>query len=108
MGSTVSGVCWFQDAAPPWQAQPETVPWQRAPAARGNGADACVASGSGDVGELLAVSDDRFVVMRHGDELTLEVQDPMPVAPGLERVYLLEADLYYRVQTDGRGRAPSL
>lgn len=48
----------------------------------------------GDVGPLVQDVDDRFVVMFHGDELTLEVAADSfpPVEPGLSRTFLFYAD----------------
>ena len=48
----------------------------------------------GDVGELLTEIDDRFVIMFHGDELTLEVPEAAfpALGPGTERTFLFYAD----------------
>ena len=48
----------------------------------------------GDVTELVAAVDDRFAILRHGDELTLEVEAGAfpPVPAGWERTFLLYAD----------------
>jgi len=51
----------------------------------------------GDVRPLLAAADDRFVVMAHGDELTLEFRAP-PREPGGARWILLEADVFYTIK----------
>jgi hypothetical protein len=51
----------------------------------------------GDVRPLLATADDRFVVMAHGDELTLEFREPPP-APGRARWVFLEADVFYTIK----------
>ena len=48
----------------------------------------------GDVAPLLDEVDDRFVIMFHGDELTVEVPATAfpPLPPGTERTFLLHAD----------------
>jgi len=48
----------------------------------------------GDVGQLLDEVDDRFVIMFHGDELTLEVPQAVfpALAAGAQRSFLLYAD----------------
>jgi hypothetical protein len=57
----------------------------------------------GDVRPLLDSSDDRFVVMVHGDELVLEFDEPPPV-PGMTRRAFLEADLFYTLKDHPYGR----
>jgi hypothetical protein len=52
---------------------------------------------TGDVCPLLLHSDDRFVVMGHGDELLLGFDDP-PQAPGTKRTVFLEADVFYSLK----------
>jgi hypothetical protein len=51
----------------------------------------------GDVVPLLEAQDDRFVVMAHGDELTLEFEEP-PQAPDTVRRVVLDADVYYTIK----------
>ena len=48
----------------------------------------------GEVAELLEAADDRYVIMFHGDELTMEVREDEfpPRGPGMERTFLLYAD----------------
>ena len=48
----------------------------------------------GEVGELVQQADDRYVIMFHGDELTVEFSaaELMPLKPGLQRSFLLYAD----------------
>jgi hypothetical protein len=48
----------------------------------------------GDVGELLATADDRFVVMGSGDEIRLlfDAAALPPLAPGQRRDWVLEVD----------------
>jgi len=46
----------------------------------------------GPVEELVEAVDDRFVIMSHGDELTVEFAALTPPAPGLTRSFLLYAD----------------
>ncbi len=48
----------------------------------------------GEVGELLHQVDDRYVIMLHGDELTVEFAATAlpPLQPGLKRSFLLYAD----------------
>jgi len=50
----------------------------------------------GEVGELLREADDRFVILGHGEELTLRFAAGAfgPVAPGLRRSFLLKTDSY--------------
>ncbi|MBI5655609.1 MAG: hypothetical protein HZC44_01815, partial [Geobacter sp.] len=50
----------------------------------------------GEVKELLAATDDKFVIMRHGDELTITFPALLKPALGYKRSYLLLADLYYK------------
>ena len=49
----------------------------------------------GDVKPLLYQTDDMFVIMRHGDECTLEFESP-PLPPDSARTYFLKADFYYK------------
>ena len=51
----------------------------------------------GDVRSLLDGLDDRFVVMAHGDELTLEFDEP-PQNPGTTRRAFLDADVFYTIK----------
>ena len=44
----------------------------------------------GDVGELLASVDDRYVIMNAGDELRLAFSAPAPPAPGMARDFVLD------------------
>lgn len=60
----------------------------------------------GDVGPLLAAADDRFVIMRHGDELDLDFAAPAPPAGGMARTAILKADLYYKGLTVSREVEP--
>jgi hypothetical protein len=46
----------------------------------------------GDVRELLARTDDRYVIMNAGDELALRFGEPAPPAPGYVRDYVLAGD----------------
>ena len=48
----------------------------------------------GEVGKLLQQIDDRYVIMLHGDELTVEFEAAKlpPLKPGLQRSFLLYAD----------------
>jgi hypothetical protein len=50
----------------------------------------------GEVGELLREADDRFVIMGHGEELTLRFASDAfgPVAPGCRRSFILKTDSY--------------
>jgi len=54
----------------------------------------------GDVLPLLAGRDDKFVILRHGDEISLNFQY-LPAAEGMERDFLLYSWGYYK----GRGYA---
>jgi hypothetical protein len=56
----------------------------------------------GDVGPLLERTDDRFVIMAHGDELVLELDDP-PRRPGRSRRAFLEVDLFYSIKYSVKG-----
>ena len=51
----------------------------------------------GDVLPLLDALDDRFVVMAHGDELTLEFDEP-PQNPDTTRYAFLDADVFYTIK----------
>ena len=46
----------------------------------------------GDVRELLAATDDRYVIMNAGDELALRFAAPPPPAPGWVRDYVITGD----------------
>jgi hypothetical protein len=50
----------------------------------------------GEVGELLREADDRFVIMGHGEELTLRFAANAfgPVKPGCRRSFILKTDSY--------------
>lgn len=50
----------------------------------------------GEVGELLRDADDRFVIMGHGEEVTLRFAASVfgPVAPGYRRSFVLKTDSY--------------
>ncbi|MFH1029063.1 MAG: hypothetical protein V1791_13760, partial [Pseudomonadota bacterium] len=50
----------------------------------------------GDVMPLLASTDDKFVIMRHGDAVALEFPEIDVPAPEMTRGYLLKVDLYYK------------
>lgn len=52
----------------------------------------------GDVLPLLLATDDRFVVMAHGDELALEFDEPAPPGEGWVRWVLLDADVFYSIK----------
>lgn len=49
----------------------------------------------GDVLELIGEGDDEFVIMHHGDEITIHFDSP-PIDPIMERDYLLYTDGYYK------------
>ena len=49
----------------------------------------------GNVRELLAKTDDMFVIMQHGDEILLKFVNP-PLQAGLERTPVMMADFYYK------------
>ncbi|MBN1770367.1 MAG: hypothetical protein JXB32_03830 [Deltaproteobacteria bacterium] len=51
----------------------------------------------GDVRPLLETADDRFVLMAHGDELSLEFEAP-PERPGTVRRAFLRADVWYTLK----------
>ena len=46
----------------------------------------------GDVRELLAAADDRYIIMNAGDELALRFAAPPPPPPGFVRDYVLDGD----------------
>jgi predicted CXXCH cytochrome family protein len=50
----------------------------------------------GDVRELLVSAENKFVVMSHGDEVTLTFRAPPAGAPGTRRTVILKADVYYK------------
>lgn len=54
----------------------------------------------GDVRELLNSADDRYVIMRHGDQIALEFAGMAPPAAGWVRSVMLEADVFYKVMLD--------
>jgi hypothetical protein len=60
-----------------------TSPWKTAPGRY---------TREGDVLELLAATDDRFVVSKPGDEIALSFAALPPPAPGRERTFLLMGD----------------
>ncbi|MDA8210613.1 MAG: fibronectin type III domain-containing protein [Clostridia bacterium] len=60
----------------------------------------------GDVLELLGSTDDRFVIMQHGDEIMLKFKNPK-LTPGLQRSTVLMADFYYK-QTGSAKRDPAV
>lgn len=51
----------------------------------------------GDVGELLADRDDKYVIMRHGDTLDMVFPSPGEPAEGIKRGFVLKGELYYKV-----------
>ena len=52
----------------------------------------------GDVKTLLDVTDDMFAIMRHGDEISMSFPGPSaPLADGMQRSFILKADVYYKV-----------
>ena len=56
----------------------------------------------GDVRPLLAATDDRFVLMAHGDAMKLEFKEPPRVA-GKDRYVFLYADLFYSIKHSVKG-----
>lgn len=50
----------------------------------------------GEVGELLMQRDDMFVIMRHGDKLDLTFSPPAQPEQGMQRGFILKANLYYK------------
>ena len=50
----------------------------------------------GDVQELLAETDDMFVLMRHGDNIEMTFPKSAPPAEGMQRGFMLKAKLYYK------------
>lgn len=55
----------------------------------------------GDVTPLLSSQDDHFVVMRYGDQLSVEFPYVAPVDPGMERSFILVNNAYYKHATYG-------
>jgi hypothetical protein len=60
----------------------------------------------GDVLELLAETDDMFVVMRHGDSIDLTFPKSAPPAKGMQRGFMLKARLYYKPIRGSRNIEP--
>ncbi|MFH1221920.1 MAG: right-handed parallel beta-helix repeat-containing protein [Candidatus Micrarchaeota archaeon] len=56
----------------------------------------------GDVKPLLGAADDKFAVMRHGDEVELEFSDIAP-KPGMDRHVFLQADVMYAIKYSVKG-----
>ncbi len=54
----------------------------------------------GDVLDLLSQVDDEFVIMRHGDQITLTFPGVAPPPSGWVRTLMLEADVFYKVILD--------
>ena len=54
----------------------------------------------GDVLDLLSQADDEFVIMRHGDQITLKFPGAAPPPDGWVRTLMLEADVFYKVMLD--------
>lgn len=50
----------------------------------------------GDVTPLLQKTDDMFVIMQHGDEMTIKFANPGPPEKGLERTPVVIADFFYK------------
>ncbi|MHB8810860.1 MAG: hypothetical protein ACYC9M_12740 [Desulfobulbaceae bacterium] len=52
----------------------------------------------GDIGPLLAATDDMYAIMRHGDEISMAFSPSLPpVAEGMKRMFVLKTDVYYKV-----------
>jgi len=52
----------------------------------------------GDVRSLITSTDDMYAIMRHGDEISLTFPAPSaPVPDGMKRMFVLKADVYYKV-----------
>jgi hypothetical protein len=52
----------------------------------------------GDVTELLQSADDKFVIMRQGDEISILFSADLPPVPeGMERDYFLFASVWFKV-----------
>ncbi len=56
----------------------------------------------GDVGPLLESADDKFAIMRHGDELELQFSD-IPRREGMDRYVFLKADVMYAIKYSVKG-----
>ncbi len=54
----------------------------------------------GDVLDLLRAADDEYVIMRHGDQITLSFPGLAPPPDGWSRTVMLEADVFYKVILD--------
>ena len=54
----------------------------------------------GDVRELLNSADDRYVIMRHGDQIAITFPGLTPPEAGWVRSVMLEADVFYKVILD--------
>ena len=54
----------------------------------------------GDVLDLLRSADDEYVIMRHGDQITLTFPGMAPPPNGWARSLMLEADVFYKVILD--------
>ncbi len=51
----------------------------------------------GDVKDLLTSTDDKFAILRHGDEISLTFSGPSTSAPaGMQRSFILKTDVYYK------------
>ena len=53
----------------------------------------------GDVAELLADADDRFVIMDTGDDLAMSFAEPSAPVTGFERTYVLHTDGFHDTQS---------
>lgn len=53
----------------------------------------------GDVRPLLTTSDDEYVVMDQGDEISMSFDEPGALAAGMERTYIIHTDGYHQTQT---------
>jgi len=60
----------------------------------------------GDVRELIATTDDRFVLMRHGDDIELTFPGSAPPEKGIQRGFMLKTKLYYKPVRGSRNIEP--
>ncbi|OGT97119.1 MAG: hypothetical protein A2X80_14350 [Geobacteraceae bacterium GWB2_52_12] len=60
----------------------------------------------GDVRELIAATDDRFVLMRHGDGIELTFPGSTPPENGMQRGFMLKSKLYYKPVRGSRNIEP--
>jgi hypothetical protein len=54
----------------------------------------------GDVLSLITEADDKMVIMRHGDQITVRYPGVAAAEPGYTRTVMLEADTFYKVFLD--------